>query len=72
MYYSISQEEILNTREKHVRDARKAIIYIGNKYMGQSLEEMGKRLGIRKTGASMAIKGGREIVEKGKLLKALI
>ena len=70
-YYNVNKKDILETREKSVRDARKVVVYLGNQYLEKSLVDMGRLLGIRDTAAGMAKKGGREIVESCRLMSKL-
>lgn len=71
-YYNITDEELLETRDKKVREARKVFVYMGNKCIGKSLVEMGRMLGITKEAASIARKGGKAIVEKKRVFEELI
>jgi len=71
-YYRVAKEDILDTREKSVREARKITVYMGSKYLGKTMVEMGRLLGITKEASSIAKKGGREIFKKGRLKSQIL
>ncbi|MBI4846817.1 MAG: hypothetical protein HY810_10175 [Candidatus Omnitrophica bacterium] len=48
------------------------LVYLGNKYLGKSVTEMGQMLGITQEAASIAKEKGRQIIEAGNLFEKLI
>ena len=71
-FYKISKEELIRSRVKEVREARNIFIYIGNKYLGKSLTELGGVIGISQSASSRAFMRGKEIFEKKKLYGKII
>jgi len=57
-YYKIAEEGILKGKSKRSREARSLYIYLGNRYIGESATELGKRIGIKQSCASILRKKG--------------
>ena len=62
-YYGKNKSDIIEGPSRGVRGARSVFIYIGYKYLGKRITELGDRLRIGQSAASMAMKRGKKIVE---------
>lgn len=60
-YYNISTQVILETREHRAREARDIFLYMGRKYLGQSITHLGGMLNLKQSAASVAIKRARNL-----------
>ena len=70
-YYKVSYEDILKTKTKEVRDARIALVYLANEYLGINATSVGKLMGISQAAASMLKKKGRKLLKDSDLIDNL-
>ena len=61
----------MKTKTKEVRDARIALIYFANEYLGITATSVGKVMGISQAAASMLKKKGRMLFEQSDLIDEL-
>jgi len=61
LFYQVDKESIKRSRVKNVREARNVFVFIANQYLGKTLTDLGKMLGITTEAASIARKRGMEI-----------
>ena len=70
--YGVTTEAILKTRAKRVREARDMFVYLGREYLGKSVTELGRTLGIQQGSASDAVKRAREIKGREEIEASLL
>ncbi|MBI1870015.1 MAG: transposase [Chlamydiae bacterium] len=60
-YYNVPCQTILETREHCAREARDIFLYMGRKYLGESVTNLGQALHLNQSAASLAIKRARKL-----------
>lgn len=71
-YYKIPPDVIVNTRQWRAREARDVFVYMGKQHMGESLTDMGKRVGILQGSASAAFQRGRLLDEETSIANKIL
>lgn len=70
-YYNVDFEELKNIRNKNVRKGRSVAIYLLSKYCHQTITEAGALFGIKQSGASSAMRRGKDLCVKEKIEEVL-
>lgn len=71
-YYEIPKDIILKTREKRAREARDMFLYMGSKYTGKKLTELGRMLNIGQSAASHSVRRARQLKRLEKIMEEVV